>query len=187
MSVNCKIVYLLDQAGALCLLLLSEVPGIGFQVPPDAIDFGHELEAPTEGFVWAMVDGEAVQRADHRGTVYSTATGEPEVFDALGELPAGLTLDPPPGPFYVWQAGAWELDAAAQAAAQSLSVKSERDSRMATAQLRIAPLKYAADLDMATETERAALLAWMRYSVELNRIQDQPDYPAEITWPAPPA
>lgn len=48
----------------------------------------------------------------------------------------------------------------------------------------IAPLQDAVDLDMATEAEKAALLAWKKYRVLLNRvdISSAPD----IDWPEPP-
>lgn len=48
----------------------------------------------------------------------------------------------------------------------------------------MAPLQDAVDLDMATETEKSALLAWKKYRVLLNRvdISNAPD----IDWPEPP-
>lgn len=181
-------IYLVGQGGVLTgPITLLVVPGIGPQMPDSAVEVAQELNAAPKGQAWVLVQGAPVLLADHRGTVYSTSTGEPEEFEALGELPEGLTLDPPPGPFYVWQSGAWQLDAAAQAADQMIKVRGERDSLMATAQLRIAPLKYAADLDMATEPEKSGLLAWMRYSVDLNRVEQQPGYPLVVEWPVPPA
>ena len=180
-------IYLIGLGGVLAgPVMLPVVPGIGVQMPDDAIELGQELAAPAEGFVWALVDGAAVQLADHRGTVYSTASGEAQQFVALGELPEGLTIEPPPGQFYVWGAGAWQLDEQAQESAQAFKTTAERDGRMGVAQLRIAPLQYAVNLDMATEQEQSALLAWMRYSVELNRINQQPGYPLTVEWPVSP-
>lgn len=45
----------------------------------------------------------------------------------------------------------------------------------------MAPLHDAVDLDMATEAEKAALLAWKKYRIKLNRldISTAPD----IDWP----
>ncbi|MBC3456369.1 tail fiber assembly protein [Pseudomonas mosselii] len=51
----------------------------------------------------------------------------------------------------------------------------------------IAPLQDAVDLDEATEAEALRLKEWKRYRVALNRLPEQPDYPAVIDWPAPPA
>lgn len=68
----------------------------------------------------------------------------------------------------------------------SVNAGQERDSRLGIAQLRIAPLQYAVNLEMATDLEKDTLLAWMRYSVSLNRIEQQPGYPSTIEWPSPP-
>lgn len=51
----------------------------------------------------------------------------------------------------------------------------------------VVPLQDAVDLDEATEAEAALLKEWKRYRVALNRLPEQPGYPAEIDWPAPPA
>jgi len=130
-------IYLIDPAGALVgPITLPVVPGIGCQMPDDAIDLGSELVAPAEGFVWALLEGEPVLLADHRGTVYSTATGEAQQLDALGELPEGLALDPRPSLAHAWTDGSWQVDATlvaklhseAQASAWEL-IKAERDRR----------------------------------------------------------
>ena len=181
-------IYLIDPAGALVgPITLPVVPGIGCQIPDDAIELGQALVAPAEGFVWVLVDGVAVQLEDHRGTVYNTASGEAQQLTALGKLPEGLTTEPPPGEFYVWGAGGWQLDEQAFDSAQAFKTTAERDGRMGVAQLRIAPLQYAVNLDMATEQEKSALVAWMRYSVELNRIEQQDGFPLDVTWPVVPA
>jgi hypothetical protein len=66
------------------------------------------------------------------------------------------------------------------------SVNAQRDSLLAAAALRIAPLQYAVDLGMSTDLEKANLLDWMRYSVSLNRIEQQPEYPKTVSWPIAP-
>lgn len=55
--------------------------------------------------------------------------------------------------------------------------------RMDEATRIMAPLQDAVDLNMATDAEKAALLAWKKYRVLLNRvdISDAPD----IDWPKP--
>ncbi|MFV3287058.1 tail fiber assembly protein, partial [Pseudomonas sp. NY15356] len=74
------------------------------------------------------------------------------------------------------------------AAEQHLAmVVAETASRRAVADSSIAPLQDAVDLGEATEAEAASLIAWKRYRVALIRLPDQPGYPDEITWPAPPA
>lgn len=74
--------------------------------------------------------------------------------------------------------------AAAQLLAQALHEVTERRT---IADFAIAPLQDAVDLDEATEAEAALLKEWKRYRVALNRLPEQPGYPAEIDWPAPPA
>ena len=62
-----------------------------------------------------------------------------------------------------------------------------RDSSLQASQLRIAPLQYAEKLGTATPSELKLLDAWMRYSVELNRIEQQEHFPEVIEWPIPPS
>lgn len=63
----------------------------------------------------------------------------------------------------------------------------QRDSLLAVAALRIAPLQYAVDLDTATDSDRSCLTAWKQYSVDANRIDQQERFPLEIEWPVQPA
>ncbi|RYY85106.1 MAG: hypothetical protein EOO15_17845 [Chitinophagaceae bacterium] len=76
-----------------------------------------------------------------------------------------------------------------QAAAEQhlAQVVAETAVRRDVADKAIAPLQDAVDLDEATQAEAAALKQWKRYRVALNRLPDQPGYPATIDWPAPPA
>ncbi|MFK0092868.1 tail fiber assembly protein [Pseudomonas sp. NPDC090592] len=77
----------------------------------------------------------------------------------------------------------------AQATIEQLqaTAMAEIAQRRGTADVAIAPLQDAVDLDDATPAEAEALIAWKRYRVALNRLQDQPDYPNAIDWPALPA
>jgi hypothetical protein len=61
-------------------------------------------------------------------------------------------------------------------------VAATRDSLLATATLRIAPLQDAVDLDDASDDERAHLKAWKQYRVALSRVDT-----ASAQWPTPPA
>ena len=60
----------------------------------------------------------------------------------------------------------------------------QRDSRLAEAALRIAPLQDAFDLGTATAGEMASLTAWKQYRVAVNRV-DLTKSP--VTWPSQPA
>ena len=72
------------------------------------------------------------------------------------------------------------VDPVATAAANAAT----RDGLLRVAAVRIAPLQDAADLDVATAAETAALKAWKTYRVALNRV-DVTAHPA--VWPAAPA
>jgi hypothetical protein len=56
-----------------------------FDVPPAAIP----------GYTWVWQDGEWMHVADHRGSVYWLGAVQ-VVIEALGPVPADLSVDPPP-------------------------------------------------------------------------------------------
>ncbi|MFL1549775.1 tail fiber assembly protein [Pseudomonas sp. D47] len=66
------------------------------------------------------------------------------------------------------------------------AANAQRDSLLAVAGLRIAPLQDAVDLESATGDDKDSLKLWKQYRVAVNRVTDQPKYPNSITWPAPP-
>jgi len=80
-------------------------------------------------------------------------------------------------------------EAKAQAAADQLiaAVVADLAQRRAIADAAIAPLQDAVDIDEATTDEEGRLKLWKKYRVALNRLAEQPGYPATIDWPAPPA
>lgn len=59
-----------------------------------------------------------------------------------------------------------------------------RELRIANAQVTI--YQDRVDIDDASDTDSASLLAWKTYRVALNRIPQQPNYPHGITWPLSP-
>ncbi|MBC2659823.1 tail fiber assembly protein [Pseudomonas sp. MSSRFD41] len=70
---------------------------------------------------------------------------------------------------------------------QTLSIALEkRDSLLAYAALRIAPLQDAVDLDSATDEEVTRLKAWKQYRVVVNRVSSQEGWPGLVDWPSPP-
>lgn len=88
-----------------------------------------------------------------------------------------IAFPPPPEPPPVVPPTPEELFAAALA---------QRDALMVVATARMAPLQDAIDLGEATATEKEAMLAWKRYRVALNRIQQQAGFPQAIDWPTSP-
>ncbi|MCV9920621.1 tail fiber assembly protein [Pseudomonas sp. BT-42-2] len=155
------------------------VPALAFADSPPASSPGFAIVRNRQTDTWELVQ-------DNRGTVYSTATGDAQENLLLGPLPDTLTREPFPGPLHTWNGSAWMADVDAQrdkAVALALAL---RDSKLAEAAIRIVPLEDAADVGEASEQELAALLAWKRYRIELNRVNQQADYPLAIRWPVSP-
>ncbi|MGE8100284.1 tail fiber assembly protein [Pseudomonas fluorescens] len=176
--------YLIDTAGALIgPVEFPVIPGLGAQLPDNAVALDQELPAPGPGCVWAFIEGRPKETLDLRGVVYSTETGEPLTWSELGALPDTVTSVARPGAYFVWTDSAWQLDQQAQLAAAVVAAQNERDVRLREASMRIAPLQYAVDLGDATPQEQSALLDWKRYCVALNRIEQQAGYPLEVEWP----
>lgn len=70
---------------------------------------------------------------------------------------------------------------------QTLSISLEkRDSLLAYAALRIAPLQDAVDLETATDEEVIRLKAWKQYRVVVNRVSSQEGWPGLVNWPISP-
>lgn len=181
------ITYLIDDAGALSgPVTFPDIPGFGPQLPGNAVQVPKVLAPSEPGKTWALIDGATQQLLDLRGTVFRTTDGMEQSWQQLGELPEGLTTQPWPGEHFRWINGQWTLDESAQLAAQSAQALDHRDNLLRDAQLRIAPLQYAEKLATATAEELASLLDWMRYSVELNRVEQQEHFPSTIVWPTPP-
>lgn len=180
-------IYLLDSF-SICTgpVELPIIPGIGAQLPGNAIEFDAELPPLAPGHVWLWTSNTVLEIADRRGTAYRTDNGEEEEWTELGPLPDGLTSQPRPGPNHVWTQHGWELDPMAERAALIEFVLSRRDGLLYEAGLRIAPLQDAVDLDKATKEEKALLIEWKSYRVDLNRVEEQDSFPSDIDWPVLP-
>lgn len=153
--------------------------------------YSYEIEAPPlkPGFVALINRNEDgwVLVADHRGaTVYTTDTGESRQWQALGDLPEGYTLQAPETAFDTWEGDKWAVDEPARA--EMLRSVAYRKQTLANqfATGRINTLQDAVELDMATEDEAAALLAWKVYRVELSRLDISAAAPAAEDWPTSP-
>jgi hypothetical protein len=180
-------IYLLDNS-SICTgpVELPIIPGIGVQLPGNAVEMDAELPLAASGNVWLWTGATAVQIADRRGPAYRTDNGDELQWAELGELPEGLTDQPRPGPLHIWTPEGWKLDQAAEHAAMIKLELAARDGLLYEAGLRIAPLQDAVDLEKATKEEKELLRAWKSYRVDLNRIEDQAGFPSNIDWPTPP-
>lgn len=100
-------------------------------------------------------------------------------------MPDDVVSVAPEGHFVKWDGKKWVHDADAEKIAQITQATQQKESLLALAASKIAPLQDAVDLDIATEAEAALLLAWKKYRVLLNRIN--PNDTSDIKWPEQPA
>lgn len=120
-------IYIADTAGVLAgPVELPVIPGLGIQMPSNAISVPNKLAKPAAGKVWALIGGQPAQLADHRGEVYSTESGAAQQHDALGDLPEGLTTEPRPSADHAWNGLTWAIDPALQAANQATAQAQQR-------------------------------------------------------------
>lgn len=119
---------------------------------------------------------------DHRGeTVYSVENKQESVVDYIGPVRDGFVVVAPTSPFDKWDGQKWVTDAEAQHAADVASAEQKKAFLLAEANIAIAPLQDAFDLDMATDAEKALLLAWKKYRVLLMRVDT-----TKPVWPTLP-
>lgn len=173
-------IYFVDLAGVLSgPITLPVVPGIGVQVPDNAIELPDVLPNQGEGFAWALVDGEPVLQADHRGTVYNTESGESRPHTVLGDLPEGLTTLKWPGRFYVWDGDGWTLDEAAQLEAMLGIERAWRNGAIASTDYLVMP-DYPISAEQRSElyAYRQALRDWP----SLDQFPDQQARPQPPAW-----
>lgn len=62
----------------------------------------------------------------------------------------------------------------------------KRDRLLTLAALRIAPLQDAVDLNKASAGDVVKLNLWKQYRVDVNRIDEQEDFPEIVIWPDEP-
>ena len=122
---------------------------------------------------------------DHRGkTVYDIATGQGIYITEIGPLPDSVVTKAPDGPHRKWNGKSWVKDKAAEQATLITQAQEEKSRRMREAGHHISLIGDAVELEMATEEEKARLIAWKKYRVLLNRIN--PEDAQKIQWPDKP-
>ncbi|EDJ0999366.1 tail fiber assembly protein [Salmonella enterica] len=143
--------------------------------PPD-IPASHIAIFDAETETWSLHE-------DHRGeTVYDTTTGNQVYISAPGPLPENVTSVSPDGEYQKWDSKTkvWVNDEAAEAVARLREAEGTKNRLLQIASEKIAPLQDAVDLDEATDKEKASLLAWRKYRVQVNRVDTlNPDWPEQ--------
>jgi len=128
------------------------VPGIGLQMPSNAVCLPKLLPPPAVDHVWVLREGKPTQLADHRGTVYRTDNGAEQLYDELGPLPARLTSLPCPSLNHRWDGDDWVYDGSLEAA-----------NRQALAR------RLCGDIDKAADTARQTMLGDPLRALEYER------------------
>ena len=150
---------------------LSDPPQSVPDAPPDAPE-GKLARRLLDNSGWELV-------TDIRGTWYS-ADGQAVQIDDLDADVSALTREAPPDATYKLVNGKWEQCPDKVAAAKKAAMDAEVAAGMAEANLKIAVLQDAVDLELATPEEEAALKSWRRYRVLLARARSDAKYPDVI-------
>ncbi|ERT14765.1 tail fiber assembly protein [Photorhabdus temperata] len=142
--------------------------------PPDAKE-GYVACRSSDSTNWLIV-------ADYRGKIaYNTQTGKPQEIIEPGELPEILTFKQPATDFDKWDGEKWVTDIEAQKASQIEQAEQQRATLRQQADEAMTLLQYAVETEMASEAEKALLLAWKRYVVLLSRVDTS--LVSDIEWP----
>jgi len=109
----------------------------------------------------------------------------PDIVAQMVEIPEGVTVEQG----FAYAEGVFSAPPAAPPPPPptAAEVLAERDERLREAAIRIAPLQDAVDLGEATPADEALLLAWKQYRIAVNRVTQQPGYPAAVNWPERPS
>ncbi|EON2718374.1 TPA: tail fiber assembly protein [Citrobacter freundii] len=148
------------------------LPAFSTDIAPPSAKDGFVAVFDFESGKWSLIE-------DHRGkTVYDIHSGEAITIDQLGKLPDDVVSIAPEGHFAKWDGKKWVHDIDAEKTAQITQATQQKESLLALAASKIAPLQDAVDLDIATEEEAALLLAWKKCRVLLNRVDiSKPEWP----------
>ncbi|WP_387690756.1 tail fiber assembly protein [Photorhabdus sp. RM71S] len=122
---------------------------------------------------------------DYRGkTAYDTLTRAPQEVTEIGELPDTLTFKKPPTDFDTWNGKEWVVDKDLLKSHQINEAKQQQAALLQQANETLSLLQDSVDLEVATDSEKAALLEWKKYRVLLTRVDvnQAPD----VEWPEVP-
>lgn len=138
------------------------------------------------GCVALYRDGSWLTVADHRGeTVYSIDDGSAIVVTSPGEYPAKTTPLKPATEYDKWGGAKWVTDLSAQEAADIRRAENHKAALLNEASSKTQIWQTQLMLGIITDTDRAALTAWMKYIQAVQAV----DTAAEpgINWPVKPS
>lgn len=141
--------------------------------------------ATEAGRVVLYRDGSWLTVADHRGeTVYLVTDGEAVLIDLPGDYPADTTPLKPATAWDKWDGEKWVTDPAEEKAAAIKEARERQAALISEANNTTQAWQTQLRLDMITDTDKASLMAWMKYvqDVQAVNIQAVPD----VAWPQKP-
>jgi len=141
--------------------------------------------ATDAGRVALYRDGSWLAVADHRGeTVYSVADGVAVLIDAPGDYPADTTPLKPVTAWDKWDGEKWVTNPAEEKAASIKEARELQAALISEANSITQAWQTQLRLEMITDTDKAALMEWMKYvqDVQAVNIQAVPD----VIWPQKP-
>ncbi|TDB54203.1 tail fiber assembly protein [Photorhabdus khanii] len=122
---------------------------------------------------------------DYRGkTAYNIQTRLPQEVTEIGELPETLTFKKPVTDCDKWDGQEWVVDKDLLKSHQIEEAKQQKATLLRQANETLSLLQDSVDLEIATEAEEIALLAWKKYRVLLSRV-DTSQVPY-VEWPEVP-
>ncbi|WP_387691019.1 tail fiber assembly protein [Photorhabdus sp. RM71S] len=159
---------------------------LGVSLSAGAYPDAPELPDSHDVAVCRSEDGKCWQiLPDYRGkTAYDTLTRAPQEVTEIGELPDTLTFKKPPTDFDTWNGKEWVVDKDLLKSHQINEAKQQQAALLQQANETLSLLQDSVDLEVATDSEKAALLEWKKYRVLLTRVDvnQAPD----VEWPEVP-
>ncbi|SCZ68480.1 Phage tail fibre repeat-containing protein [Photorhabdus luminescens] len=156
------------------------LPASSYIDAPELPDSDNKVVCRSEdGKYWEVVP-------DYRGTTaYSKETRLPVEVTEIGELSDMLTFKKPATHFDKWTGEEWIVDEVSVKASQIEQAEQQRNTLSQHANEVVTLLQHTVDVEMATEAEKVALMAWKKYFVLLSRVDilQAPD----IEWPEQPS
>ncbi|MCC8421490.1 tail fiber assembly protein [Photorhabdus thracensis] len=159
---------------------------LGVSLSAGAYPDAPELPQSHDKAVCRSVDGKCWQiLPDYRGkTAYDTQTRQKREITEIGELPDTLTFKKPPTDFDTWDGKEWVVDKDLLKSHQINEAKQQQATLLQQANETISLLQDSVDLEVATDSEKEALLEWRKYRVLLTRV-DVNQAP-NVEWPEVP-
>ncbi|CAQ85697.1 tail fiber assembly protein [Photorhabdus asymbiotica] len=159
---------------------------LGVSLSAGAYPDAPELPKSDDKAVCRSEDGKCWEiLPDYRGKIaYDTLTREQTEITEIGELPDTLTFKKPPTDFDKWDGEKWVVDKDLLKAHQINEAKQQQAALLQQANETLSLLQDSVDLEVATDSEKAALLEWKKYRVLLTRVDV--DQAPDVEWPEQP-